>query len=414
MSKAKLALVLAIATVLVFSAVAAVVTAEKKKVQSKPKVTLELIWQTEFETPVAAYVVEPDKGGDPVLRAVAFVYGHGVGVPAAYGTRVVVNFADGGGKITRVAEAESDFFGSHVIVSEDGRYIGTIRAAKGAPEFVTKVDFELYDSDGNLVWADTDMDARPLRVLSNATIVSYEAIGWTHFTLRNANGISAVLKPANTVGTGAIDISKNDHIVFNVTNVGEHPGHVVLYDKNGNEMWRKTFDWGHSGKVRISDNGQYIAAIGDPTPGTRLHVLSGQGDVVWQYASGNCEFMVFSSDSRYLAAGINLSELRLFESSSGNPLWGRESEEARSFYSIAVSKHGEFVAAADGGGKRENPAGDSSTVFLFDKNGNEVWRKEFKILSYRAPKVRFGEDGEHLLITNSNRIYCYNIIGGAK
>jgi WD40 repeat protein len=145
-----------------------------------------------------------------------------------------------------------------------------------------------------------------------------------------------------------------------------------------------------------------------------LYLFSGNGELLWTHESGICTQLNFSPDEEYLAVGINLNNLHLFESATGKVLWNYKLEDARSFFSLAVSNNGEFVVAADGEGRRELPAGNSSTIFLFDKKGNIVWQKDLKIEKERAPNVRFTDDGKYLIICNSNKIFCYRISGGGR
>lgn len=99
-----------------------------------------------------------------------------------------------------------------------------------------------------------------------------------------------------------------------------------------------------------------------------------------------------------------------FNTTSGDSLWAVCGDTNRSFFSLAVSEDGNFVGAADGGNDRESPAGKLSTVFLFDKDGSIIWKKQIEIKAQCTPTVRFTGDGMHFLVCNNNRLYCYKII----
>ena len=374
--------------------------------QVEPKVKLELVWKKEFEYPGADFIIDINEEGEPKIKVIAFI--------KEQGKESLIRFMDKKGKLLRETRGNAEYYGSRVLISKDGEYIGISSVAKGDPEFIYEVDFDVYDKDGNYVWGQKGMNVRPFRLLSDATILSYEGFGWQKFTLHNKNGLIDSISPIQAEGTGACDISKNNYIVFNVHDVNRNEGYVVLYNGIGKEIWHKKFDWRHTSKVVISDYGEYIAAIGKSSEGRMLSIISHKGDLLWQFHSGNCYYMDFSPESKYFVAGINLNEICLFESATGRILWKYKLSDKRSFFSIAVSNNGEFVTAADGGGRRELPSGDTSTIYLFDKKGNIVWQKDLKIQKERAPHVRFTDDGKYLIICNSNKLYCYKIAGGGQ
>ena len=408
MNRARLALTVGISTALVFLFLFGIAMPQENEGPAKQKVLVDLLWEKEFKEQVATYLVDLDKSGVPLLRAVAFVHDHGSGQSATDGKRGVVKFFDSDGGLSKVVEAESNFFGGLVMISKGGECIGFTRALEGSSEFITKVGLELYDVNGNLIWADKSLDARPCRVLSDGTVLSYEGIGWEKFTLRDANGIIRWLRPAQGEAMyGATDISENDYIVFNIH---KDVGLVVVYDGEGSEIWRKEFKWGHTGKVSVSDKVEYVAAVGLGVSGRILHVRSRGGKLLWQYPSGDCEFMDFSPDSRYLAAGVNLNEIHLLESDSGSLVWRHKLQGRRRWFAITVSKDGEYVAAADGAGS-EDPLSEFSVVYLFDHRGEVVWERQFKIHSSRAPDLRLTDDGKYLLIASGNSVCCYEITG---
>jgi len=219
------------------------------------------------------------------------------------------------------------------------------------------------------------------------------------------------------MSTGSFDISVNDYMIFNIYGDKKEGqvGQLVLYEGMGKEVWRKKINWVWSGQVTISDKGKYVGVVAITSDWhTILNMFSNDGELQWKYKSGNCDFMDFSPDENYLAAGINLNDLHLFESATGKIVWNYKLDNTRSFYSIAVSDNGKFVTAADGGGRRELPASNFSTIFLFDKKGNIVWQKELKIQKERVPDVRFSDGGKRLLISNGNKLCCYRITGGGR
>lgn len=371
---------------------------ENTEKQIDPEVELELIWEKQFEQSIAGYIVDLDSQDMLSLRYVYFIGGG----------MAKVHFFDRNGEETNILSLEL-IKGGGVLQSQDGEYVGFYEITKGKPGRGERVAFLLYTKDGLLLWEHRRIKGLPFSILNTgALLCSENPYGWDMFTLRGQNRILARINPGDVdEGTGAFATSRNSNLVFNVLN--KEGGELVFYNAQGSELWRQRFNWLWTGCVNISDYGKYIAAIGQPSE-LRLHMFSSVGNMLWELQSKNCEFMDFSPDEEYLAAGIDLSNLHLFKSATGEIVWNYRLDDTRSFFSLAVANEGEFVVATAGRGRRELPAGTQSTIFLFDKKGRVVWRKEMNTKNGCAPAIRLTHNGKYLLICNSEELICYKIV----
>ncbi len=389
---------------------------EKDTAQGESQIKLELVWEKEFTEPIVDYIAQLNKKDKVVLRFIS----------TAGRSKYTLYFNDTEGdclrKIDFASPPNRDSAGNwiwgvttYILKSKNEQYLGVVQGPNS--DWIDKVSFVLYDINGVLRWKQQELNARPFWLLSTGLYLSAEGyMSWSPVTLRNKETIidTLLIIPSKNevMSTGAIDVSQNDYIVFNVYDVDNKDAHVILYNSTGQEIWRKKFtNWTTASKVCISDNGRYICARGGFA--NTLFTFSNDGTLLWQKHIGVGYLQTFSSDGRYIAAIGPLNRILYFDTENGDSLWSFVLSADRSFFALAVSDRGNFIVAADGEGKRENPVGTLSTLFLFDKKGNVIWRREFTTLPYTTPNVRFVDDG-HLLIHNGNKFYCYKIIGGAQ
>jgi outer membrane protein assembly factor BamB len=304
--------------------------------------------------------------------------------------------------------------------SRNGKYIGISKIHYADYGRIQEgSEFQMYDNGGTLLVIKKITESySPGSILNNGAFLVTDGFEHGRIYLEQLNGSKKIIFDYNDMRPSTyIDISKkSDYFAINLSGIG-----VILYNDKGKEIWRKKFDWGDAANIRISDNGKYIMTAGI-LAGGGLYLLSSDGNLLWKYPSVNyynfyLNCMDFSPDEKYIAADVYRDEIYLFESSTGKILWNYrldKQNETRKFFSIAVSEDAKFISAADGGGTRELPAGDSSTVFLFDKEGHIVWRRDIVIQKEQAPSVRFSDDGNYLFISNSNTLYCYKIVGGKQ
>jgi hypothetical protein len=377
-------------------------TQSADKTHKEPLAELKLMWEKKFEQPISGYFVDLDSQEGVSLRTVYFT-GSG---------ETKFRFFDRNGE-----EIKSEILqltkGGGLLQSQDGEYIGIYEITKGKPEYIEESAFSLYNKDGLLLWKHPGIKGQPFSILNTGAVLwSENPYGWDMFTLRDGDRVLARISPGDVEeGTGAFATSRNSRLVYNVLN--KQGGTIALYDATGSELWQQRFNWKWTGSVEISDYGKYIVAIGQPSE-SRLHMFSSIGSLLWEFQSKNCELMDFSPDEEYLAAAINLHNLHLFESATGEIIWKYSLDATRSFFSIAVANEGEFVVATAGQGRRELPAGTQSTIFLFARKGRVAWRKEMNIKNGCAPQVRLTHKGQFLLVCNSEELICYEIISTNK
>ena len=382
---------------------------EKDTAQLDSQIELELVWEKEFESPVLNFSLT-EMNGIPTLEVVITTdkvqFFTGKNVKEIQTKSYEINWLEG--------------WRFRLLCSKNGDYIGIRKDHYGDYGRIQEgSEFQVYDKIGNLLTTrKVTNNYQPFALMNNGAFLVTGVLEDASIVLEQLNGAKEVIfdYPDMRPSTYMDIAEKGDCFVLNIAGIG-----IILYSDTGKEIWRKKFAWGDAANVRISDNGKYIGAVGILSGGG-MHFLSSNGSLLWKYPLDNyynfyLNCMDFSPDEEYFAANIYRDDIYLFESSTGKILWNYKLEQvnsSRKFFSIGVARNGEFVAAADGGGTRELPAGDSSTVFLFDKKGNLVWKKQLMIQKQKAPNVRFSNDGKYFFICNAGRLYCYKITGGGQ
>ncbi|MBE0433010.1 PQQ-binding-like beta-propeller repeat protein [candidate division WOR-3 bacterium] len=364
-------------------------------------VRLELSWDRQLGERISNYFVEVDEKGIALLRNVSLLDE----------STITAHFISRTGEIMRSLELKPTH-GGGILQSKTGAYYGAYEITKGLPGDVQEVSFSLYSDDGMLLWSASAVPGLPLRILDNGALVCTEnPYGWSHFVLWKQHQILTRFMPSDAeIATGSFDVSANSYMIFNIYDVSqdEQIAQLVLYDGSGNELWRKKLLWKTASTVSFSDSGQFIAARGGLVD--TIFVFAFNGTLLWQKHVGVGYLQAFSADGSHLAVSGPSDRIMFFNTVSGDNLWTIWADSSRRFFSLAVSEKGNFVGVVDGGNDREGSTGEICTVFLFNKAGSIIWRKEIEVKKQCTPSVRFAGEEMYFLICNDDRLYCFKIM----
>lgn len=180
--------------------------------------------------------------------------------------------------------------------------------------------------------------------------------------------------------------------------------------------------------VAITPDGNYIAAGTQGHKGHDIYLLNREGRLLWEYNMGHGSAIVSSiaitSDGNYIAAR-DRNDIYLFNK-EGERLWEYEIAEAESvpfFASVSITSDGKRIAAGGEGGNvyllnREGvllrtyetgsvsriedvaitpegnyiAAGDDTAVYLFNKEGENLW----KSMAGGGTSVAITSDGNYI------------------
>jgi parallel beta-helix repeat protein len=203
---------------------------------------------------------------------------------------------------------------------------------------------------------------------SNGYVYAFDIEGkllWSYYA--NAESDSPY---AGSGGVVSVAMSADgEYIAF-----GSYQDKLYLFNKAGSKLWEKpvpiTISWkspwtyGRMGteskSVAISADGEYIVAGGTD----RLYLYRKDGTLLWTH-SGEKNVVRVSSDGRYIVARDAGGKVLFFSVTSSTPLW---SKNIGAFW-VAISGLGEYVAAST-----------ANSVYLFDKDGTQIW-------NYRLPEI---------------------------
>lgn len=381
---------------------------EKDTAQIESSVKLELVWEKEFESPILDYTCS-DGENSPTLQVVI--------------TTDKVQFLT---KETREIPTRSfqlnwnERWVYGASLSKNGEYISISKHHYGDYGRIQKgSEFQVYDKTGNLLTTrEVTDDYKPSILLNNGAFLVTGVLEDGRMFLEQMDGSRRLIFDYNDMRPSfCISIAQKGNVfALNVSGIG-----VILYDDTGKEIWKRNIENSHAAGIGISPHGSYIACFGKKW-GNTLFLYSIKGDILWEKPIGaGTHFISFSPDEKFLAVYATWSGIWFFSVKEGKLLWHYPTDKigkkidgnlTRSIYSLVVCPNGTIVACVDGGGTRELPVGETSTVYLFDKKGDIMWRKELKVHSHQLPNVRFTEDGKYLLICNNNKLLCYKIVGG--
>ena len=382
---------------------------EKDTAQLDSQIELELVWEKEFESPVLNFSLT-EMNGIPTLEVVITTdkvqFFTGKNVKEIQTKSYEINWLEG--------------WRFRLLCSKNGDYIGIRKDHYGDYGRIKEgSEFQVYDKIGNLLTTrKVTNNYQPFALMNNGAFLVTGVLEDASIVLEQLNGAKEVIfdypdmRPSTYIGIAP----KGNAFALNVSGIG-----VMLYDDTGKEVWKRNIENSHAAGIGISEHGSYIACFGKKW-GNTLFLYSLKGNMLWEKPIGaGTHFISFSPDEKFLAVYATWSGIWFFSVKEGKLLWRYPSDKigkkinsnfTRSIYSLDIAINGAFVVCADGGGTRELPAGDTSVVLLFDKKGKIVWQNDLKIQKERAPIVRFTDDGKYLIVCNSNKLYCYKIVGG--
>ncbi|MFH1612302.1 MAG: WD40 repeat domain-containing protein [bacterium] len=180
-------------------------------------------------------------------------------------------------------------------------------------------------------------------------------------------------------------------------------GKIILFNKNGNELWTKV---GYENDdIDISPSGNYIIALGDC-----INIFNKKGEIILKQDISSGYFydsiISFSPDEKYCIIGTLKDKLYFFQLDSPMLLWEYSSGDLNiGFTSASISANGNFIFVGavrhikGVGLDAQNPY----HLFLLNKSKEILWKKEIKELGYQndrwGSKVFLSSDGTDIYFT---------------
>ncbi|MCK5188039.1 MAG: PQQ-binding-like beta-propeller repeat protein [Deltaproteobacteria bacterium] len=282
---------------------------------------------------------------------------------------------DGKGKISKKISLE-DY--SQVAMSDDGMTMATL---KGREITISNLDEEVQSV---VKIADPQPVVLPQHVFFELSPDGEYVVVMSFFThtiyFHNRKGKLLSEHHFEDLRGAEVKFSKDSrYVAIHVPNWGEGKtnGYLLFFDEKGKKQWR--FDHkGCEAKFDISSDGDAIVLAAE----NKLHSLNKKGKIIYEkeLVPGGIS-IALSGDGKYVAVTRKADHrLSLLDNGNGKALWSHNISGFDSinspFTSVDVSDDGVRVAVAIS--KDWTRRNKESSLYLFDKSGNILWRETFE------------------------------------
>lgn len=411
MKKARLALGIAVAAMAAGLWVLGV-KAQTERQQTKEKVSLELIWEKDFEEPVIDFSIGTTESGEYFPNVVVL------------STKVLI-FRDQNKKISELkgVDTGANFFS----ISESGNHI--VHSWQYASEDAKELEecmVYVYDLAGKRIWNTPNI--APTRFPKLAPNGDY-IIGpsWAEILLVTKEGVLKSINPRQDRKRSLMRIffAISGDSQFWGINFGEpyadESVQLVVYDANANELFRKVMEpMALAYGLEISNNGEMIGAVAPEKGKNYFYLFDNKGNLLWK-AGGISKatlLIVFSPADDYVLIASSGGVLKCFDTATGEAVWQQcISKEEINVYQdpgIGFIPHMEVTFSPNGnlvvvGGRNRKTNAYCFSVF---ENGSVVGT--FYLPTSDGgflPKANFATTGHYLYVTSGKKLLRFALRG---
>lgn len=309
-----------------------------------------------------------------------------------------------------IKEIKTEGKRASIVRSKTGKFFGIYESLEidEAKDLVIRSQFSFYDSAGNLIWQKDGLGE--CRISDDGeTAVNFQdaLIGDSTITFYNKTDTIKKVKPFdNKYFAGGLASFSDDGSNYAVVII--EPATLILYNNNGDELWRKTLGNNlHPYGISISKHGHFIIALATNSSDGAGHVFcfDKTGVLLWvKKRFGGKAAVVFSPNSDFVTLLTQDSKkISLVNSSSGNIRWSQKYENDNSpipykICSVNVSKNALFVLIGVEPIQTNKPL--SSYTYLLDQQGNIVWMKKYN----SCPIGVISEDEKYIYIVGDGKV----------
>lgn len=201
---------------------------------------------------------------------------------------------------------------------------------------------------------------------------------------------------------------------------------IILFDRNGNEIWRFNVDANEASSIYVSGTGRYIIGAncnilyGDEYIGgmdfkdRRTYLFEKEGKLIRKYDGMSAKLFngaVFSSSEDYAVIIDRAEKLSLIETSTGDILFqyslvGR----GRGIYFADIAEEGRLVGLISADRiERTNPE-----IVIIGFDGVKVWSQKFPEIKeppeQRGPELSLSDDGKRLTAVVGQKIVKFTLV----
>jgi outer membrane protein assembly factor BamB len=287
----------------------------------------------------------------------------------------------------------NDNFGGRLpMITKNGSYLITQirRHTKDDPFFLVKID-----QDSNIIWK-REIGLIGVDGLAITPDALFVAVGYVdqesqgHINLIDQNG-SKLWDHHIDGRIETVAVSKSGYVV-----AGPRDRYIYVYDVNGELIFKyyanSLYD---SQDITIAPDETFFLFGSEHT---YLNCYTLEGERVWQKEVGPLCNIRISQDSEYIAVGTSNSKLFLFDR-NGNELWGKKVTDTYFVHEVAISAHGEYIAVDT----MHSPWLGNYYLEVYSTEGTLLWRYQ-GINPFIA--IAMSDDG-HYIATGSRGLLVF-------
>ena len=247
-------------------------------------------------------------------------------------------------------------------------------------------DVYLFNNKGELLWTKEGMASRYALLMDEgkALLVSRynKKESWKSGIAKvDAEGNILWEKQTGLIGEDGLAVTPDGSFIAVGATDEEKMGHLMLFDGDGTKLWNHQID-GRIETVAVSKTGYVVAGPRD----MHVYVYDHDGELTYKHYAGNYydsqdlvispdeSFFLFGSEHKYVNCCTLLGEL----------LWQRE---VGPLCCIKISTDGEFIAIGT----------SNSKLFLFNRNGCELWNKKVTEDSF-VNRIAISAHGDYIVV----------------
>ncbi|MDA7857959.1 PQQ-like beta-propeller repeat protein [bacterium] len=403
----------------------------------KPKATsmaLEKIWEKKFDEDVKDVIF--DEGEFTVERAKAMgvkgLEGRKpkekvkINYPKVIMTKDSLKFLDKEGNLKKKYNIVRSVDKGKVVKvypSRNGKKIGMVSEKyKYFPEkdmsFVESVEFKMLNDDGEVEWEIKNANRGSILPSPDGDYaVGFYDKGPLYFY---KDGKKKNIENLPNRYSGDIALSRDGKFWIASVNVFRpRKSWLILFDNNGEEIWRRDLKAARSHELKFSNNGEFIVVSvtrggGWPKRMTgSLLLYDKEGQLVLEKTApvGSYAFD-FSPDDKFLFVAVN-HDCYLYDVLSGEKRWEYYRSEDMVRATVSSTLNYSFILLGVLAKSKPGEERGNNVIYLFDKDGNKLWEETFEPnyithnLNSQNPNIDISTNGREIIINTKNGIEIF-------
>jgi outer membrane protein assembly factor BamB len=197
----------------------------------------------------------------------------------------------------------------------------------------------------------------------------------------DSDGNTVWKREIGLIGLDGLAVTPDGSFVVVGATDEEKKGHLMLFDRDGNELWEHQID-GRIETVAVSKSGYVVAGPRD----RYIYLYDKDGELVFKHFAGSyysARDVAIAPDETYFLFGSEHRYLSCY-TLEGDLLWQRE---VGPLYNIRISTDGECIVVGT----------SRSTLFFFDRNGGKLWDKKVTD-AFFIDEIAISGHGEYIAI----------------